>query len=54
MFDWIFHNRDVFTSNYVSIGHSFQEAKVLQEEHGRFTAGSNVGGLFILTYFLSA
>ena len=42
MFDWIYHNREAFTSNYVSIGHSFQEAKKLQEDHNRFTMGSNV------------
>ncbi|XP_067120464.1 LOW QUALITY PROTEIN: triple functional domain protein-like [Centruroides vittatus] len=40
MFDWIYHNRDLFLINYVEIGHSFQEAKDLQEEHNHFTMAS--------------
>lgn len=57
MFDWILHNRQVFSGSYVAIGHSFQEAKKLQEEHNQFTMGSNVsdgilhmGTLFHDTY----
>ena len=42
MFDWIYHNRDVFLSNYVDIGHSFPMAKKLQEDHNHFTLASNV------------
>ena len=42
MFDWIYHNRDLFTNNYVAIGHAHQEAKKLQDEHNHFTMGSNV------------
>ncbi len=41
MFDWIFHNRELFSKNYVSIGRTFAEAKQLQEEHNHFTMGSN-------------
>uniref|UniRef100_A0A1Y1LT27 Uncharacterized protein n=2 Tax=Photinus pyralis TaxID=7054 RepID=A0A1Y1LT27_PHOPY len=40
MFDWICHNRDVFLLNYVEIGHSYQIAKQLQEEHQHFTMSS--------------
>ncbi|PNF33717.1 hypothetical protein B7P43_G11430 [Cryptotermes secundus] len=40
MFDWICHNRDVFLMNYVEIGHSYQVAKELQEEHNHFTMSS--------------
>ncbi|XP_046675322.1 triple functional domain protein isoform X5 [Homalodisca vitripennis] len=40
MFDWICHNRDVFLMNYVEIGHSYQLAKELQEEHNHFTMSS--------------
>ncbi|XP_044733840.1 triple functional domain protein isoform X3 [Chrysoperla carnea] len=40
MFDWICHNRDVFLLNYVEIGHSYQLAKNLQEEHQHFTMSS--------------
>ena len=43
MFDWIFHNRELFVKNYVSIGCNFLEAKQLQDEHNNFTMGSNVG-----------
>lgn len=42
MFDWICHNRDVFLMNYVEIGHSYQVAKELQEEHNHFTMSSRV------------
>lgn len=42
MFDWICHNRDVFLMNYVEIGHSYQLAKELQEEHNHFTMSSMV------------
>ena len=45
MFDWIYHNRDVFLSNYVDIGHSFSIAKKLQEDHNHFTLGSNVSNV---------
>ena len=41
MFDWIYHNRDVFLSNYVDIGHSYPIAKKLQEDHNHFTLASN-------------
>ena len=41
MFDWIYHNREAFGTNYVAIGHSFQESKKLQDEHNHFTMGSN-------------
>ena len=48
MFDWIFHNRELFSKNYVSIGCNFVEAKQLQDEHNNFTMGSNVGiGLYL-------
>ena len=47
MFDWIYHNRDVFLSNYVDIGHSFSIAKKLQEDHNHFTLGSNVSKMKI-------
>lgn len=40
MFDWICHNRDVFLLNYVEIGHTYQLAKQLQEEHQHFTVSS--------------
>ncbi|XP_060534993.1 triple functional domain protein isoform X2 [Cylas formicarius] len=40
MFDWICHNRDVFLLNYVEIGHTYQLAKQLQEEHQHFTMSS--------------
>lgn len=40
MFDWICHNRDVFLLNYVEIGHTYQLAKQLQEEHRHFTMSS--------------
>lgn len=40
MFDWICHNRDVFLLKYVEIGHTFQLAKQLQEEHQHFTMSS--------------
>ncbi|XP_073973142.1 trio Rho guanine nucleotide exchange factor isoform X3 [Rhodnius prolixus] len=40
MFDWICHNRDVFLMNYVEIGHSYNLAKELQEEHNHFTMSS--------------
>lgn len=40
MFDWICHNRDLFLLNYVEIGHSYQLAKQLQEEHQRFSMSS--------------
>lgn len=40
MFDWIYHNRDMFLISYVDIGQSFQEAKDLQEEHNHFTMSS--------------
>lgn len=42
MFDWICHNRDVFLMNYVEIGHSYQLAKELQDEHNHFTMSSMV------------
>ena len=41
MFDWIYHNRDVFLSNYVEIGHSYPTSKKLQDDHNHFTMGSN-------------
>ncbi|XP_071053767.1 triple functional domain protein isoform X4 [Onthophagus taurus] len=40
MFDWICHNREVFLVNYVEIGHTYQLAKQLQEEHQHFTMSS--------------
>ncbi|KAK6627030.1 hypothetical protein RUM43_003138 [Polyplax serrata] len=40
MFEWICHNRDVFLMNYVEIGHSYQPAKELQDEHNHFTMSS--------------
>ncbi|XP_059472379.1 kalirin isoform X2 [Neocloeon triangulifer] len=40
MLDWICRNREVFLSNYVEIGHSYQLAQQLQEEHNHFTANS--------------
>uniref|UniRef100_A0AAR5PYU8 Non-specific serine/threonine protein kinase n=1 Tax=Dendroctonus ponderosae TaxID=77166 RepID=A0AAR5PYU8_DENPD len=40
MFDWICHNRDVFLLNYVEIGHTYQLAKQLQEDHQHFTMSS--------------
>lgn len=40
MFEWICHNRDVFLHNYVEIGHTYQLAKQLQEEHQHFTMSS--------------
>lgn len=40
MLDWIYHNKDLFLMNYVEIGHSTQDAKVLQEEHDHFTMAS--------------
>ncbi|XP_024083955.1 triple functional domain protein isoform X2 [Cimex lectularius] len=40
MFDWICHNRDVFLMNYVEIGHSYNLAKELQDEHNHFTMSS--------------
>ncbi|XP_050432765.1 triple functional domain protein isoform X1 [Adelges cooleyi] len=40
MFDWICHNRDVFLMSYVEIGHSYQLAKDIQEEHNHFTMSS--------------
>ncbi|XP_046401247.1 triple functional domain protein [Ischnura elegans] len=40
MFDWIYHNRDVFLLNYVEIGHSYQLAKELQDEHNHFSMSS--------------
>ena len=46
MFDWIYHNRSIFQNNYVAIGHSFTEAKKLQDEHNHFTMGSNVRKVF--------
>lgn len=42
MFDWIFHHRDVFTTNYVAIGRTHPDSKKLQEDHNTFTMGSNV------------
>lgn len=42
MFDWIYHNRDLFLVSYVDIGLTFQEAKDLQEEHNHFTMSSMV------------
>ena len=42
MFDWIIHNRGVFNSSYVAIGHSYQEAKKLQDDHNTFTMTTNV------------
>lgn len=42
MLDWICRNREVFLSNYVEIGHSYQLAQQLQEEHNHFTANSMV------------
>jgi len=42
MFDWICHNRDVFLMSYVEIGHSYQLAKDIQEEHNHFTMSSMV------------
>ena len=48
MFDWIFHNRELFVKNYVSIGCNFLEAKQLQDEHNNFTMGSNVGMSYIM------
>ena len=41
MFDWIYSNREAFSSTYVSIGHSYAESKKLQDEHNHFTMGSN-------------
>lgn len=44
MFDWILHNRDVFQMSYVEIGHNYQLAKNLQDEHQKFAVASmNVG-----------
>ncbi|VEN42847.1 unnamed protein product [Callosobruchus maculatus] len=40
MFEWICHNRDVFLLNYVEIGHTYQLAKQLQEEHQHFAMSS--------------
>ncbi|KAF7284896.1 hypothetical protein GWI33_021419 [Rhynchophorus ferrugineus] len=40
MFDWICHNRDIFLMNYVEIGHTYQLAKQLQEDHQHFTMSS--------------
>ncbi|KAF8773667.1 Triple functional domain protein like [Argiope bruennichi] len=40
MFDWIYHNRDLFLVSYVDIGLTYQEAKDLQEEHTHFTRSS--------------
>ncbi|KAG8197116.1 hypothetical protein JTE90_004375 [Oedothorax gibbosus] len=40
MFDWIYHNRDLFLVSYVDIGLTYQEAKDLQEEHNHFTMSS--------------
>ncbi|XP_042899532.1 kalirin isoform X2 [Parasteatoda tepidariorum] len=40
MFDWIYHNRDLFLVSYVDIGQTYQEAKDLQEEHNHFTMSS--------------
>uniref|UniRef100_T1IXB4 Uncharacterized protein n=1 Tax=Strigamia maritima TaxID=126957 RepID=T1IXB4_STRMM len=40
MFDWIFHNRDLFLVNYVEIGRTYQMSKELQEEHNQFTMAS--------------
>ncbi|KAG5888220.1 hypothetical protein JTB14_035569 [Gonioctena quinquepunctata] len=40
MFEWICHNRDVFLLSYVEIGHTYQLAKQLQEEHQHFTMSS--------------
>lgn len=42
MFDWIYHNRDLFLVSYVDIGLTYQEAKDLQEEHNHFTMSSMV------------
>lgn len=42
MFDWICHNRDVFLMSYVEIGHSYQLAKDIQEDHNHFTMSSMV------------
>ena len=41
MFDWIYHNRDVFLTNYVEIGQSFSTSKKLQDDHNHFTMSSN-------------
>lgn len=51
MFDWICHNRDVFLMSYVEIGHSYQLAKDIQEEHNHFTMSSMVQ--FYKIHFLS-
>ncbi|XP_049267793.1 triple functional domain protein isoform X2 [Rhipicephalus sanguineus] len=40
MLEWIYHNKERFLMNYVEIGHSIQDAKVLQEEHDHFTMAS--------------
>ncbi|XP_026680384.1 triple functional domain protein-like [Diaphorina citri] len=40
MFDWICHNRDMFLTSYVEIGHCYQVAKTLQDEHNHFTMSS--------------
>uniref|UniRef100_A0A8D8Y3N1 Triple functional domain protein n=2 Tax=Cacopsylla melanoneura TaxID=428564 RepID=A0A8D8Y3N1_9HEMI len=40
MFDWICHNRDMFLTTYVEIGHCYQVAKTLQDEHNHFTMSS--------------
>lgn len=40
MFDWILHNRDIFHMSYVEIGHNYQLAKNLQENHQKFTMAS--------------
>jgi len=44
MMEWICHNRDVFLMNYVQIGHCYQVAKQLEEEHSCFTVSSMVNG----------
>lgn len=46
MFEWIYHNRDLFLASYVEIGNSFDSAKTLQEDHNRFTMASMVSFSF--------
>lgn len=50
MFEWICHNRDVFLMNYVEIGHSYQLAKELQEEHNHFTMSSMVCNIYLFKF----
>lgn len=42
MMEWICHNRDVFLMSYVQIGHSYQLAKELEDEHSHFSVSSMV------------